>query len=173
MEEIYKQNAKIVYQYLYSMCKDEKLAEDLTQDTFLHAFEAIERYDGSCKLSTWLCQIGKHLLYQTWEKQKREIPMDWDTEQLSGSPSSIANTEQDVLTKVELVEVLTELQQLPQAMREVIYLRTLSDLSYKDIGQILGKSENWARINFYRGKEILLKKRQGALERRKNDERKL
>lgn len=170
MEEIYKQNAKIVYQYLYSMCQDEKLAEDLTQDTFLRAFEAIERYDGSCKLSTWLCQIGKHLLYQTWEKKKREIPTDWETAQLSVALSSTADTEQEVLTKVELVEVLTELQQLPQAMREVIYLRTLSDLSYKDIGQILGKSESWARINFYRGKEILLKKRQGTLERRKNDE---
>lgn len=173
MEELYQQNAKIVYQYLYSMCKDEKLAEDLTQDTFLHAFESIERYDGSCKLSTWLCQIGKHLLYQTWEKQKREIPMDWDAEQSSCSLSSAANTEREALTKVELVEVLTDLQQLPQAMREVIYLRTLSDLSYKDIGQILGKSENWARINFYRGKEMLLKKRQEALERRKHDETKL
>lgn len=173
MEEIYRQNAKIVYQYLYSMCQDEKLAEDLTQDTFLHAFEAIERYDGSCKLSTWLCQIGKHLLYQTWEKKKREIPLDWDAEQFSGRISSSADTEHQVLTKVELMEVLTYLQQLPEAMREVIYLRTLSDLSYKDIGQILGKSENWARTNFYRGKEILLKKRQGASERRKNDETQL
>lgn len=173
MEEIYKQNAKIVYQYLYSMCQDEKLAEDLTQDTFLRAFESIERYDDSCKLSTWLCQIGKHLLYQTWEKKKHELPLDWDAEQFSDSLSSTANTEQEVLTKVELVEVLTELQQLPQAMREVIYLRTLSDLSYRDIGQILGKSESWARTNFYRGKEILLKKRQGALERRKNDETEL
>lgn len=170
MEEIYKQNARIVYQYLYSMCKDEKLAEDLTQDTFLRAFEAIDRYDGSCKLSTWLCQIGKHLLYQTWEKRKHEIPLDWDTEQSQECLLSPANTEAEALTKIELTEVLTDLQQLPPAMREVIYLRTLSDLSYRDIGQILGKSENWARTNFYRGKEILIKKRKTSLERRKYEQ---
>ena len=80
MEEIYKQNARIVYHYLYTLCKDENLAEDLTQETFLLAFQTFERYDGSCKLSTWLCQIAKHLLYQTWEKKKREIPLEWENE---------------------------------------------------------------------------------------------
>ena len=177
MEEIYKQNARIVYHYLYTMCKDEKLAEDLTQDTFLRAFQSIERYDGSCKLSTWLCQIGKHLLYQTWEKRKREIPIDWDSEPLSTSLPAHTDVATEAVTKVELAEVLDELNALPPAMREVIYLRAISDLSYKEIGQVMGKSENWARINFYRGKEMLLKRRQAAempatdnaLERRSHD----
>lgn len=169
MEELYQQNVKIVYHYLFSLCRDEKLAEDLTQDTFLHAFESIERYDGSCKLSTWLCQIAKHLLYQTWERKKREIPSDFKAEDLSLHPFSPDDPEQKTLTRIELLEVLTQLQKLPQSMREVIYLRTLSDLSYKDIGQILGKSESWARTNFYRGKEILLKMRQDASERRKHE----
>lgn len=159
MEEIYKQNAKIVYHYLFALCKDENLAEDLTQETFLHAFGAIERYDGSCKLSTWLCQIGKHLLYQTWEKKKREIPIDWENETLLTHSHTTASVEQSVFTKVELEDVLDDLKTLPPAMREVICLRAISDLSYKEIGRMLGKSENWARINFYRGKEILLKRR--------------
>lgn len=49
MEEIYKQNVQIVYHYLLALCKDENLAEDLTQETFLRAFQALERFDGSCK----------------------------------------------------------------------------------------------------------------------------
>ena len=155
MEEIYQQNAKIVYYYLYSLCKDETLAEDLTQDTFLRAIQSIDRFDGSCKLSTWLCQIAKHLLYQTWEKQKRELPLDWEKESLTPGHTNI---EAQVLTKVELEEVLDALNALPPNMREVIYLRAISDLSYREIGKLLGKSECWARINFYRGKEILLKK---------------
>ena len=68
METLYKENAKIVYHYLYSRCKDEELSKDLTQETFLKAYESMERFDGSYKISTWLCQIAKHLLYRHWEK---------------------------------------------------------------------------------------------------------
>ncbi len=159
MDEIYKQNARIVYHFLYAMCKDETLAEELTQETFLRAFQRIESYDGSCKLSTWLCQIGKHLLYQTWEKQKREISMDWNEESLFFEGRSVDDTERDVMHRIELEEVLKDLQSIPPAMREVIYLRALADLSYKEIGNILGKSENWVRVNFYRGKEMLVRRR--------------
>ena len=59
MEQLYRENAKIVYHYLLSLCHDQTLAEDLTQDTFLKAYQSLERFDGKCKLSTWLCQIGK------------------------------------------------------------------------------------------------------------------
>lgn len=159
MEEIYKQNVQIVYHYLLALCKDENLAEDLTQETFLRAFQALERFDGSCKLSTWLCQIGKHLLYQTWEKRKREIPLDWENETLLTNEHTSMNVEHTVFAKVELCDVLDDLQELPPAMRKVVCLRAISDLSYKEIGNMLGKSENWARINFYRGKEMLLERR--------------
>ena len=158
MEEIYRQNARIVYHYLYALCKDKELAEDLTQDTFLRAFQAIDNFDGSCKLSTWLCQIGKHLLYQAWEKQKREIPTDWDDPPPNKTPATHRDSAGEAIAKVELAEVLEELDSLPSAMREVICLRAINGLSYREIGQMLGKSENWARINFYRGKELLLKK---------------
>lgn len=158
MEEIYRQNARIVYHYLYALCKDKELAEDLTQDTFLRAFQAIDNFDGSCKLSTWLCQIGKHLLYQAWEKQKREIPTDWDNPPPNETPAAHRDSAGEAIAKVELAEVLEELNSLPPAMREVICLRAINGLSYREIGQMLGKSENWARINFYRGKELLLKK---------------
>jgi len=46
-----------------------RLAKDLTQETFLKAYESMERFDGSCKISTWLCQIAKHLLYRHWERE--------------------------------------------------------------------------------------------------------
>lgn len=157
MEEIYRQNAKIVYRYLYALSKDKELAEDLTQETFLRAFLAIDSFDGSCKLSTWLCQIGKHLLYQAWEKQKREIPTSWD-DPPPGSESVVhRDAAGEAIARIELAEVLEEMNSLPPAMREVIYLRAISGLSYREIGQMLGKSENWARVTFYRGKEILLK----------------
>lgn len=67
--------------------------------------------------------------------------------------------EQQILNRIELVDVLRELHNLPEQMREVMYLRVLGDLSYREIGEIMGKSENWARVTFYRAKEALLKGR--------------
>lgn len=154
MDELYKENAKIVFHYLYSICKDEQLTEDLVQETFLQAYKSLERFNGSCKISTWLCQIAKHLLYQYWNKHGKQelIPID------DKLPTE-NNMEQQILNRIELVDVLRDLHNLLEQMREVMYLRALGDLSYKEIGEIMGKSENWARVTFYRAKEVLLKGR--------------
>lgn len=155
MEELYRQNAKIVYRFLYARCGDAGLAEDLTQETFLKAYQSIDRYDGSCKVSVWLCQIAKHLLYQHWERSKHEVPAEPDTERFDDR----ADTEHEVFARIELLDVLKEMQKLPAQMREVMYLRIAGDLSFREIGEILGRSENWARVNFFRGKELLLRNR--------------
>lgn len=162
MDELYSQNAKIVYYFLYKKCHDRQLAEDLTQETFLQAYESIERFDGTCKISVWLCQIAKHLLYRYWEKQKHEIPSDPEVqENVSKSQLTAASdsTWHQAAVRVALIDVLKDMQRLPANMREVMYLRITGALSFKEIGEIMGKSENWARVNFYRGKEQLLKGR--------------
>ena len=151
MEELYKQNAKVVYHFLYTRCKDKALAEELLQDTFLKAFESMERFDGSCKISTWLCQIARHLLYQYWEKEKKA-----SFAELTEEIPARNDTEQQVLHKVELAEVLDVLEQMPVDVAQVVKLRTMSELSFKEIGAMLGKSENWARVTFFRAKKQLL-----------------
>lgn len=158
MEELYKENAKIVYHFLMSLCHDRDLAEDLTQETFLRAYQSMERYDGSCKLSTWLCQIARHVYYQYLSKNRRELPAEPDERQAS----SKSRPEDEVLHRLELVDMLKEMQKLPAQVREVIYLRIAADLSFREIGEILGRSENWARVNFYRGKEKLIEAAKAA-----------
>lgn len=149
-EELYKENAALVYHFLLSKCRNPDVAEDLTQETFLQAFKSIDRYNGNCKISVWLCQIAKHLLYQYWEKRKENVPLedDWIISEEPG-------VEQQVLAREELLDVLGRLHQLPVNMREVVYLRVSGDLSFREIGRIMGKSENWARVNFFRAKELL------------------
>lgn len=152
MEEIYKRYSQIVYHFLFVKCRDPALAEDLMQETFLKALEAIDSFDGNCKLSTWLCQIAKHLLYQYWEKNNRIRTEEFDEE-----PQSADDTERQAIAKIELMDVWEKLQKLSPDMRKVVELRVLGELSYREIGDILGKSENWARVTFYRAKVILLK----------------
>lgn len=155
MDELYEQNAQIVYRFLYSICRNEHLAEDLTQETFLQAYKSIDRFDGSCKISSWLCQIAKHLLYRHYQKTKREIPSE--LEEMASPAEAAPAPDGRVMAKLELMEVLKDMQKLPPAMREVIYLRITGELTFREIGEIMGRSENWARVTFYRGKEILWK----------------
>lgn len=152
MEELYKRHSQIVYHFLYGKCRDPVLAEDLMQETFLRAMESIESFNGSCRMSTWLCQIAKHLLYQHWAKDNR-ICLQELNEELPDS----GNTEEQAMARIELMDVWDKLQKLSPDMRKVVELRALDDLSFREIGEMLGKSENWARVTFYRTKIQLLK----------------
>lgn len=159
MEEIYQENAKLVYRFLLKYCHDPQLAEELTQETFLRAMNSIDRYDYSCKISVWLCQIAKHIYLQYLAKRGKEIPSEEITlDEMTGRDTADKGIEEQVIRRYELLDVLKDMQNLSEQMREVIYLRTMAELSFKEIGEVLGKSENWARVTFYRGKERLLKR---------------
>ncbi len=62
MDKIYREYSAFVFKYLMSLCHDELTAEELTQETFCRALRSVHRFDGSCKVSTWLCQIAKHIM---------------------------------------------------------------------------------------------------------------
>ena len=153
MEAIYRAHARTVYKYLLSLCHDDALAEELTQETFYQAVRSADRFDGSCKVSTWLCQIAKHLWYQHLRRQKRESPLpeDGGEELVPPAPSA----EAEVLAQTGRVDLLRRVHGLPEPYREVVYLRSFGGLSFREIGDVLGKTETWARVTFYRGKERL------------------
>lgn len=150
IEEIYRAHSQTVYRYLLSLTQDADISEELTQETFFQAMKSIERFDGSCKISTWLCAIGKNVL----ASYRRKHPV---SDILDGVPDNSATPEEITLEKAGQVELLRKLHLLEGEMREVLYLRLLGDLSFRDIGDILSKSENWARVTYYRGKEKLKK----------------
>lgn len=152
MNQIYRQHAQTVYKFLLAQCKDPSLAEELTQETFYQAIRSIDRFDGSCKISVWLCQIAKHLWYQHLRKKKRETPMPDDLPDLP-APSA----EEGLLQQEGRLKLLKQIHALPELQREVVYLRAFGNLSFREIGDVLGKTETWARVTFYRGKEQLRK----------------
>lgn len=150
MEQIYQQHARTVYKFLLAQCGDPDLAEDLTQETFYQAIRSIDRFDGSCKLSVWLCQIARHLWYQHLRRHRREAPMP-DTPPEAPVPSA----EEGLLEQEGRLALLRQIHALPEPSREVVYLRAFGDLSFREIGDVLGKTEVWARVTFYRSKERL------------------
>lgn len=157
VEKMYEENAKAVYKYLFCLTHSADLAEELTQETFYQAAKGIDGFRGECKISVWLCQIGKRLWYKELERQKRRtVPLSEVTEELR----SFEDIENDYLLNVEKVEVFRMLHHLDEETREVMYLRLTGELSFAEIGSIMGKTENWARVTFYRGKQRLMKGRE-------------
>lgn len=151
MNEVYRRHARTVYQFLLAQCADAHLAEELTQETFYQAVRSVDRFDGSCKISVWLCQIAKHLWYQHLRKHQREVPL---TEEDGGLPP-LPSAEAEVCGREEQLSLLRRVHQLPEPGREVVYLRSFGGLSFREIGEVLGKTETWARVTFYRCKERL------------------
>lgn len=150
MEEIYQKHARTVYRYLFSLTHDHNLSEELTQETFYQAIRNIDRFDGTCKVSTWLCSIAKNQLLV----YRRRHPA---TEEWEANDTAVQSAEMDVLLAAGRVELLKKLHECPEPFREIMYLRLFGNLSFKEIGDILGKTENWARVTYYRGKERLRK----------------
>ena len=150
MEEIYKAHSQAVYRYLLSLTHSEELAEELTQETFYQAIKGIERFDGSCKITTWLCSIAKNQLYSYYRKHP-------GTETLEEGTQSNSSLEAEVMSNINRLEILKKLHLFQEPFREVMYLRLFGDLSFHEIGEVLGRTENWARVTYYRGKEKLKK----------------
>ncbi len=153
MDGIYEQYFETVYGYLYTLTGgNPDAAEELTQETFYRATKKISEFRGDSKLSTWLCQIAKFTYYQSIDKKKRlkEVPFD-DTFE-AAAPSSTENEIEEAEAKVNVYKAISA---LGSPMKDVVLLRLTGDLSFKEIGDILNKSENWARVNFYRAKQIL------------------
>lgn len=151
-EKIYEENARTVYYFLLSLCHNAHTAQDLTQETFLRAYQSLDRFDGTCRLSVWLCQIAKHLWYQYLEKHKHEA-----AKALEDIDALSIDMETQLFAKYDLIQVLKELHKLPEQTREVFYIKMSSELTFREIGEILGKSENWARVTYFRGKEKIMK----------------
>ncbi len=148
MDQIYKEYFEIVNKYLFCLTHSNDISEELTQETFCRAVEKIDKYRGDCKMSVWLCQIAKYTWYDYCRKHKRETNLV----KLLDIEQEIDTPENEIISKDEKIELYKKMQGLDEKTREVVYLRITGELSFKEIGVILNKTENWARLTFYRGK---------------------
>ena len=148
MSRLYQQHAQTVYKFLLAQCRDAHLAEELTQETFYQAIRSVDRFNGSCKVSVWLCQIAKHLWYQHLRKHRREAA--------EGPPEPVLpSAAEETLAQEGQLELLRKIHALSPDAREVVYLRSFGGLSFREIGDVCGRTETWARVTFYRSKELL------------------
>ena len=154
LERFYRENYHIVFGYLLSLCGNPALAEDLTSETFLKAITKIGSYDGRVKPSTWLCAIGKNLYLNERKRFSRHVPLD-----------SVAIAEDDTMEdRIIEKDTAKRIEQLSRKLEEPknqVFAMRLNGLSFREIGEALGRTENWARVTFFRAKNEILAELEG------------
>lgn len=150
-EQDFEAYGAFVFKYLMSLCGNADLAEELTQETFYRAIRSSGRFDGSCKVSTWLCQIAKHIWYQELEKRgcRKEEPLE--------NEGADEGLEPVFFRKEQTLAVMKAVHILEENAKEVFLLRATGGFSFREIGEICGRNENWARVTFYRAKQKIMK----------------
>lgn len=156
IEELYKKYYDVIFKYLMCLSKDKDIAEELTQETFYKMIKKINTYKGKSKFSVWLCEIAKNTYYDELRKNKRIIKNENIENVVSGQ-----NLENDYIEKEEKINTYEKINKLDEITKRVLYFRINSELSFKEIGEILGKTENWARVTFYRGKQKIKEEEYG------------
>lgn len=150
MERVYREYMQTVFRFLVAKTGSAQLAEELTQETFYQAVRSIHRYDGTSRMTTWLCGIARNVLLAHFRKSKTQpLPLDDHQEDLA-----VSSAEEDALATMDRDAVLSALERIPEPGREVLRLRALGGLSFRRVGEILGRTENWARVTYYRAKLI-------------------
>ena len=147
--DVYGEYWDMVYGFLFRLCQNEHFAEELAQETFFRAMRAWDSFRGDSSVSTWLCAIAKRLYYSSLRKTP-VLPID---ELPMGATPDIA---EQLLDGDRQMIVQHILHQLPEPYREVFTLRTLCDLNHRQIGELFGKSDNWARVTYYRARLLLV-----------------
>lgn len=152
IEKIYEEYFQTVNKYLFCLTHNNDISEELTQETFYRAVKKINTYKGECKMSVWLCQIAKNIWYDECRKNRKFKNISEDNLLNIEEKNTL---EEKVISEDERISLYKKMQKLDEKTREVMYLRITGELSFKEIGIILNKTENWARVTFYRGKNKL------------------
>lgn len=149
--DIYEQHRLEVFRYLYFLSGDAQFAEDLTQETFLQAFLSLWRFRGESSITTWIMAIARrvYLKHQRRGKRFSRGRPDWE-----GMAAPDQEAPEAVLGRKERWEEIREtLRLLPEEYRSVLIWREIEELSFAEIGAILGKSPATVRVVLFRARK--------------------
>lgn len=137
-----------LFAFLYRMCGDADLAEELMQETFVRALRAAGRYRPDARLTTWLFQIAANLLKDRWRQHARRgasLPLDDVALEAPDSTEALA------LEAVRSDAVRQALLKIPADQRSVLVLRYYHDLKYEEIAEVLMVPVGTVRSRIHNG----------------------
>ena len=147
-ESIYLTYFRDVELYLRAICHDELLAEELTEQVFFQALKALPTFRGECDIRTWLCAMGRNG-YLSYLRKLRPSE-DIDEIQI---PDPRQSVEEQVFDREQAMAIHRVLHDLPEPYKEVFSLRIFGQLSFGDIGNLFGRTANWACVTYHRARQ--------------------
>ncbi len=152
-EQVYRTYLNDVFLYIRRLSGDEQTAEEITAETFFKAMRSIKHFRGECDIRVWLCQIAKNsYLTHLKETGRTDSIEDTPAEKLSDNGNSV---EDKVIQKDVAMHIRQLLHGIKEPYREVFMWRVYAELSFKQIGRIFGKSENWACVTYHRARNMI------------------
>ena len=152
-EQIYRTYFNDVFRYIRRLSGDEGIAEEITGETFFKAMRALNSFRGDCDIRVWLCQIAKNCYFSYLKKAKRADSID--NIELTNIPSPAEPMEDKLIRQDEAEQIRNILHDIPEPYKEVFMWRVFAQLSFKQIGQLFGKTENWACVTYHRAKNTI------------------
>ncbi|MBR3740683.1 MAG: RNA polymerase sigma factor [Clostridia bacterium] len=145
-EKLYETYYMRVFSFAMTLTGDRTQAEEITQETFFRAFSKQSGFRGASDEATWLCAIAKNLFLDERRRQGRNEAMPEEM------PDTGKGIEQSAVDRDTSLRIHMALHALEEPYREVFELRVFGELSFRDVGMIFGKTENWARVTYHRAR---------------------
>jgi len=172
--QVVAENYERIYNVIYRLVNDDEEAADLTQDTFVAAYRAYGRFRHESSAYTWLYRIAVNLTKNRFEKQQRvgareafslDAPLQLDSDEVTRQVEDWALSPERVSENDELgAIVLREVAALKYDYREVVVLRDLEGLSYREIAEVLGCSVEAVKSRLFRARSVLRERLEELLE---------
>ncbi len=142
INELYDMYAKDIYKFIMSIALNHELAEDIMQSTFLSAIKSIHTFKGHSSVKTWLFGIAKNEYYTYLRKNPKNLKLE-----------DINESHYIQENKETYMSIMEKIQELKEPQKQIVILRIIIGMSFKEIGEVVGKSENYCRVNFFREKQ--------------------
>ena len=139
----------VVFRTCVAILGDEDLAADASQDCFIKAFRALKRFRGDAAFRTWLLAIAGNEARGLLRKVGRRKERGLEDVGAIAAPGHDPSTE--VALRSEAARIREVVAELPEKQRLSVTLRIEDDLSFREIGEIIGSSEGSARVNYHHG----------------------
>ncbi|MBO1003958.1 RNA polymerase sigma factor [Pseudogracilibacillus auburnensis] len=155
LEKLYEEIQPKIYAFFYVKTFNSAAAEDLTHDVFYEALKSFSSFSGKSSIQTWLFSIAQNLLKKFYRSNKYKRNLE---NMLLESDVKHPDTPEDIyITKEKNWNLAFQINQLDALQKEIVTLRVYGELSFKEIGELLDKSENFTRVTFHRAKLKLQK----------------
>ncbi len=148
IEALYHTYFHDVYLFVKSLSKNDEIAEEITQETFFKAMKSIEKFKGDCDVRVWLCQIAKNTYYNHCTR-RHHAASDTIGETTEDPGVTIEETLEDAQQTMQIHHILHTME---DPYKEVFTLRVFGELSFRQISEVFGKTESWARVTYHRAK---------------------